>query len=216
LTTTNRAARAALAAAAVAALSLALAACGTSPPSPEDPANPGSSPAAVSSTPPATTPTPSTPAEAYPTGTPGTPRGSSPAHVDQHDPDAVARAALTVMYASDTRIDTSPHDAIVRAARYMTTKYAAELKAAQPHAAPGAQWQQWTDHHAYTTATITEANDAGRPADTPTTAYRQYTVSAVAHGDAGYTDTQQVGTAFVELTRAAAADPWRVATVQIR
>lgn len=216
MNSTSRPARAGQAAAAVAALLLALAACGTSPPSPDDPADTGSSTAAVSSTPPATATTPSSPAPAYPTGTPGTPRGSSPAAVDQHDPDAIARAALAVMYASDTRIDTSPHDAIVRAARYMTTKYAAELKAAQPHAAPGAQWQAWTDHHAYTTATITEAADAGRPADTPTTAYRQYTVSAAAHGDAGYADTEQVGTAFMELTRAAAGDPWRVATVQIR
>ncbi|WP_335983171.1 hypothetical protein [Streptomyces sp. CA2R106] len=210
MTTTNRAARAGLAAAAaVAALSLALAACGTSPPSPDDPANPGSSA-------PPTTTEPNTPAEVYPTGTPGTPRGSSPAHFDQHDADGVARATLAVMYASDTRIDTGPHDAIVRATRYMTTKYSAELKGAPPHAAPGARWQQWTDHHAYTTATVTAADDAGRPADTPTAAYRQYTVSAVAHGDDGYTNTQQVGTAFVELTRATAGDVWRVAAVQIR
>lgn len=215
MNTTSRPARAGQAAAA-AALLLALAACGTSPPNPDDPADAASSPAAVSSTTAVTTTTPSSPAPAYPSGTPGTPRGNSPAAVNERNPDAVARAALTAMYASDTRIDTSPHDAIVRAARYMTTKYAAELKAAQPHAAPGAQWQEWTDHHSYTIATITESNDAGRPADTPTTAYRQYTVSATAHGDAGYTDTEQVGTAFVELTRDAAGDPWRVATVQIR
>lgn len=214
-TTPRRATRAAAQTAAAAAMLFALAACGTTPTDQAaEPATPDSLSAAAPSS--AST-EPSEPAEAYPSGSTGNPRASIPDSdtVNGQDPDAVAKAALSVMYASDTRIDTTPHDATVRATPYLTPTYAAVLKEAQPHAAPGAQWQNWTDHHAYTTADVTSAEDAGRPADTATDAYRQYTVAATAHGDDGYRDTEQVGTAFVQLTRTN-GKPWKVSTLQIR
>jgi hypothetical protein len=223
LTATSRPARAPQAAAAVVLL-LTLAACGSiSPPASDDSANAAASPPATS--PPATTPpvtssptaaavTPSVPARSESPRAAGTPRGGAPAAVDERNPGAVAQAALATMYTSDTRIDTGPRNAIVRATRYMTPAYAAELTTASPPPA-GAQWQQWVDHQAYTTATVSEANDAGRPADTATTAYRQYAVSVTAHGPSAYTDTAPVGTAFVELTRAG-ENPWRVSAIQLR
>ncbi|MBV9026448.1 MAG: hypothetical protein JO362_22245 [Streptomycetaceae bacterium] len=207
-------------AAAAAVMILALAACGTMPTNPPDakaptkptvPADSANAPAPTSTTPSLTPPT-------YPTGKAGIPRGPlpNPARVNGQDPDAVVVAALTVMYAMDTAIDTTPHDATVRAAPYLTPAYADQLKDHQPAMAPGAQWQTWTAHHAYTTATITPAEDPGRPSDTPTTAYRQYTITTTAHGDDGYTDPAgPTGTAFVELTRTDGG-PWRVATVQVR
>jgi hypothetical protein len=214
--TPRRATRAAAQAAAAAAVLFALAACGTTPTDNAPPATPDSPSASVPS--PTASAEPDEPAEAYPSSSssraPRAPK-PKPGKVDGQDPDAVATAALAVMYASDTQTDTTPHDATVRAAPYLTPTYAAELEDAQPHAAPGAQWQNWTDHHAYTTATITPAQDSGRPADTATTAYRQYTVAATAHGDNGYRDTEQVGTAFVQLTRTG-GKPWRVGTLQIQ
>ncbi|WP_327072044.1 hypothetical protein [Kitasatospora sp. NBC_01302] len=197
------------------ALLLALAGCGM-------PMTPGSNTAPASAAGPQAAPptgtTPSLPHPTYPTGSPGTPRGllPDPAHVNGQDPDAVAQAALTLMYAMDTTFDTTPHDATVRAAPFLTAVYADTLKSHQPASAPGAQWQTWTAHHAYTTATVTPAQDPGRPADTDTTAYRQYTITTTAHGDDGYTDpTGPAGTAYVVLTRASSG-PWQVSTVQIR
>lgn len=193
------------------ALLLALVGCGTTPRSSSS-APAGSAPGAVARS---ISGTPSIPAQAYPSGCPGVPRATRPATVDKRDPDAVARAALTAMYTSDTRIDTSPHDATVRATRYMIPAYAAELINATPHAAPGARWQDWADHHAYTTVTIVLAADAGRPPDTPTTGYRRYALSVTARGDSGYVDTEGTVTAFVTLTRTATDRLWQVAKVRI-
>lgn len=213
-------ARAGRAAAAAAVLGAVLAACGTTPTDPTArPAPPDTSTTTAAAAPAPSTADPSaiTAAQPYPTGSTGTPRGTLPvpSHVNGQDPSAIATAALSVMYAMDTRMDTSPHDATVRATRYLTPKYGAELRAEQPRSAPGAQWQDWADHHAYTTATISPADDAGRPSDSPTIAYRQYTVTVTARGDTGYSDVEQVGTAFIELTRTG-SNPWRISTIQIR
>lgn len=206
--------RAAAGATLVLALS-GLSGCGNMPLTPGDSDKaPANSAAGADETLPSTTPSLTQPP--YPTGSPGVPRGPLPANVDEADPDAVAQAALHVMYAMDTTIDTTPYDATVRAAPYLTPEYAAELKAHQPAMAPGAQWDTWTSHHAYTTAMVTPAEDPGRPPDTRTMAYRQYTVTTVAHGDGGYTDTSGPGaTAFVELIRVDGG-PWRVTNLLVR
>lgn len=202
-----------LAAVAAAAAVLALTSCASS-------TTARSSDAASTAPAPAGSPTPtSLPTVApYPTGASGSPRAPlpNPSKVNGSSPDAVAEAALTVMFSEDTRIDTSPRDATVRAAPYLTPVYAADLADHQAAAAPGAQWNTWAAHNAYTTASVTPAPDSGAPADTTTSAFRTYTVTATAHGTDGYTDVEAVGTAFVELVRNGAADPWRVSDVEIR
>jgi len=166
----------------------------------------------------AATPSGAPTAAPYPTGSSGSPRATlpDPTQVNGQNADAVAEAALTVMYSMDTRIDTTPRNAVLRAVPYLTKAYATELAGSQVYAAPGAAWNDWAAHGAYTTATITPAPDSGAPTDTATTAYRSYTVTTTAHGTDSYMDTDQVGTAFVELTRSGWSSPWRVALVQIR
>ncbi|MFF1792823.1 hypothetical protein ACFVXQ_01030, partial [Kitasatospora sp. NPDC058263] len=101
----------------------------------------------------------------------------------------------------DTAVDASPRDATVRAAPFLTAAYAAELTSHRAVAAPGAQWNAWSTHNAYTTASVTPIHQAGAPADTDTEAYRTYTVTTTAHGLDGYTDTAPVGAAYVTLAR---------------
>lgn len=197
------------------ALLLTLAACGTMPSDPTaDPAPPGTT--ATTAMPSAGAPAGPSP-QPYPTGSAGTPRGplTDPKQVDGQDPDAVTRAALTVMYTIDTTIDTTPHDATIRATPYLSDAYAAALRNHQAMTAPGAQWQTWTEHHAYTTVALQPAEDPGRPSDTATTAYRHYQITTTAHGDDGWTAPGTTAVAFVQLSRATAGAPWRIATLRI-
>jgi hypothetical protein len=167
-------------------------------------------------------PEPATPtaAESIAPGRSGAPKGGipSPGDVDQKNATAVSRGALTAMFTYDTTLDTSPHDASVRTAQagWCTPKFADQLRQATPRAAPGAEWTTWHHHRAYTRVKLTRADEAGRPADTATTAYRQWTVTITPHGRDSWTGTPTDTTAFVELTRPVAAKPWRVSAVSIQ
>ncbi|MFJ3883435.1 hypothetical protein ACIPW5_39050 [Streptomyces sp. NPDC090077] len=200
------------AAAATVALVLApvLAACGTTP---TDPKAPPPSKAAGPA------PAPSyTQAPPLPPGKGGTPRGPGlpdPSRIDQRDADAVGRAALTIMWTIDTTIDVSQHDATLRSLPLVTPQYAEQIKGTPPRSAPGADWAEWAAHHAYTTVQLQAADDAGRPADTTTEAYRTWIVTATPHGDpASWTGKPQTVTVFTHLTRPDAAQPWRVEAVR--
>lgn len=210
---TRTASTAARAAAAV-LLTAALASCGTMTPDAGPPAD--SKPATAAAPATSTTTATSDPSEAapLPTGSGGTPRPGLPKNVDTSSADAVGRAALTVMWTMDTTIDTSQYDATMRAAPYLTTKYAAQLKAAPPRSAPGAEWTTWTQHKAWTTVALESADEAGRPSDTPTDAYRTWTVTTTPHGTDRWTGDPTVTTAFVSLTRSGGA--WKVSAVQVQ
>ena len=211
---TRTASTAARAAAAV-LLTAALASCGTLTPDAGPPADSKAATAAAPATS-STNTASSDPSEAapLPTGSGGTPRPGLPKNVDTGSADAVGRAALTVMWTMDTAIDTSQYNATVRAAPYLTTKYAAELKAAPPRSAPGAEWTTWTQHKAWTTVALESADEAGRPSDTPTDAYRTWTVTTTPHGTDGWTGDPTVTTAFVSLTHTAGS--WKVSAVQVQ
>jgi len=189
-------------------LGAALTACGSLTPD----SGPHSDPAGNGTSASRTSTEPTTPAVTIPTGRAGTPRPGLPTGVDGNSADAVTKAALTTMWTIDTTIDTTQYDATARAFPYLTTEYAAKLKDGRPRSAPGAQWQTWTDHTAWTTVTLSPTEDAGRPADTPTTAYRQYTVTATPHGTDGWTGDPIETTAFVTLTRN--NGPWKISSVQ--
>ncbi|MFK0294850.1 hypothetical protein ACIQU6_30860 [Streptomyces sp. NPDC090442] len=197
-----------------AAAAVALSACSSSS-SGDDAAHPGPTPSRPAAT--GTGPYPEPPGTAVspmPSGKEGMPHGGipSPGDVDQGDATAVAHAAITAMWTVDTTIDTTMQDAITRAvkARWCTPAYGRQLAEHQPHTGPGAAWIQWAQHRAYTTVSIKATDDAGRPADTATTAYRQMSITITPHGRDTWTGQPETHAAYAVLTRAAAGQPWRI------
>ncbi|MFJ9423207.1 hypothetical protein [Streptomyces sp. NPDC101249] len=151
-----------------------------------------------------------------PTGTPkdGTPRASG---VRRTDPDAVGAGALRVLWTFDTAVDDGPSAADLRAADagWLTAGYARQLRSA-PGAVGGAQWREWSGHRAYTTVALTAADDAARPPDTATEAWRQWIVTATPHGRDAWRGEATTTAAYVRLTRSGPARGWQVAGVGLR
>jgi hypothetical protein len=155
-------------------------------------------PDAPAPTPGASTPGASTPGASTrpsPTaGLPGTATLTSP------DPGVVAVAALTVAYSADTVTDTSPLAAQRRALPWFGGGYAAALRAANDAAAgPGAAWNNWSAHRAQLVVHVAAAAD-DHPADTPTTADRQYLLTQTPTAP-GWTGPAVSGAVYVGLTR---------------
>jgi hypothetical protein len=146
-----------------------------------------------------------------------TPSRNPPGDVDQTDATAMSRGALTALWSFDAGVDSRPHDAGVRAANegWMTAQYAALLRAEQPQSVTGASWGEWVRHRARTDVTLTPAEDAAKPADTGTEAWRQWEVTATPHGRDGWVGVPTTVVAYVHLTRAAAGAAWRVAAVAV-
>ncbi|MGP3973542.1 hypothetical protein ACTWQF_05775 [Streptomyces sp. 8N114] len=150
----------------------------------------------------------------------GTPKGDvpKPEEVDQNDADEVGEGTLTAMWTYDTAVDSGTQDAGTRAADagWLTESYARQLRERHSRAAPGAQWGEWTQHRAYTTVKLTKTEDAAKPADTDTVAWRQWTVTTTPHGRDGWKQKPTTAVAYVHLVRSAAAKPWRVTGVTVR
>ena len=183
--------------------------------------DPGIPPPASAASGPGPYPTPAGPREAAPrpAGSGGTPEGGVPraADTDRRDADAAARGALTVMWTFDTTIDSGPHDAGVRAADagWLTTAYAARLRGYRPRSAPGAQWGEWAAHRARTVVTLKKTEDAARPSDTGTEAWRQWTVTTTPSGRDGWKGEPTTVAAYVHLIRTTANGTWRVDDVSV-
>jgi hypothetical protein len=138
----------------------------------------------------------------------------SPAAVNYADPTAVSQAAVIIQWTMDTVTDASQYQAELRSAPFLAPAYLAELKANPPVAAPGYQWNQWAAHRAYTTVSlIAEPDD--QPADTPTTAYRQWGITVTPHGVGGWTGARVAATVFVLLSRAGSDRRWLVSAVYV-
>lgn len=159
------------------------------------------------------------PALPGPTGT-AEPRGSDvrPEDVDPADADEVGEGALTALWTFDAAADSGPHDAELRAADagWLTEAYADRLRAHQPQSVPGAQWQEWAEHGARTTVEPRKTEDAAKPPDSETEAWRQWTVTATPSGREGWKGEPVVAAVYVQLTRTTADKPWRVADVTVR
>ncbi|MEV2246466.1 hypothetical protein [Streptomyces sp. NPDC049970] len=159
-------------------------------------------------------------AEPTPPASPGTPRGGSvrPKDVDLTDADAVSEGAITALWTFDTTVDQGPHDAELRTAEagWLTDAYADRLRARPPRPVSGAQWQEWADHDARTTVAADKTEDAARPPDGDTEAWRQWTVTATPSGSKGWVGDPVVVAVYAQLTRAAPGKPWRVADVTVR
>lgn len=132
------------------------------------------------------------------------------------DPTAVSAAAVIIQWTMDTVTDASQYQAELRSAPFLAPAYLAQLKASPPIAAPGAQWDQWAAHRAYTTVSlVAEPDGQDQPADTPTTAYRQWGITVTPRGTSGWTGASQEATVFVMLTRTGSGQPWLVSTLYV-
>jgi hypothetical protein len=156
------------------------------------------------------------PAQPIPRGS-GTPTLAlpSPDPTVQSDPTTVSQAALTVLFSYDTTTDTTPRDAALRTIPWMTDKYAAAQLEHVVVAPPGADWNTWAEHRAYTTPTLVQSNESA-PTDSQVLAYRQWVVSYTPTGRDGWRGTESVVVVFVSLTRGSPAEPWRIADLGVR
>ncbi|MFG1913068.1 hypothetical protein [Kribbella sp. NPDC048928] len=187
----------------------------------QQPSEPAASPPAATVTgtpgPPSVPATPVTP-DPIPTGNPTkTPAGGlpRPAQVNSLNASAVAATVAAVTYRYDTAIDNSPSDAQRRATPWLTPAYAAQLTGG-PAAAPGAEWNTWAQHRAYTTSTAVDATEDGAPPDTTTRADRSIAVTVTPIGRDRWHGTPQQYVLFITLTRDGAAAPWRVSQLQVQ
>lgn len=138
----------------------------------------------------------------------------TPASVNYADPTAVSQAAVITQWTMDTVTDASQYQAELRSAPFLAPAYMAQLKANPPVAAPGYQWSQWAAHRAYTTVSLVAEPD-DQPADSVTTAYRQWGITVTPHGAGGWTGAPTAATVFVELTRAGSGQPWLVSAIYV-
>lgn len=161
--------------------------------------------------------TPVTPEQIPPGDPTKTPAGGlpRPSQVNSQNPSAIAATVAAVTYRHDTTIDNSPSDAQLRAKPWLTPALAAQL-AGGPVAAPGAEWNTWVQHRAYTTATAVDATEDGAPPDTATRADRTIAVTVTPVGRDRWRGTPQQYALFITLTRSSAKAPWLVSQLQVQ
>lgn len=191
--------------------------CGCANP-PDDPAPPDRP--AASGTGPWSAPSSAGPADPLPSASVRPPRGGIPVpdDVDQDDAGAVARGALTALHTYDTALDTSRHQAALRTADagWCTRTYAAQLRKAAPHSAPGAAWTTWATHKAVVRPRLTPADEAGKPGDTDRLAYRQWIVTLTPRGTDGWTGPAEDLLVAATLARTSTAAPWRLDALTVQ
>ena len=156
-------------------------------------------------------------APGLPPGKAGSPPVPLPnaSQVDGQDAAAVSRAAVTITWTMDTNIDTSQHDAELRATPFYSDRHAREVAKAAPRAAPGAEWTTWSQHQAYTTVDIRSAEEDGRPSDSPTVATSRWSLTVTPVGRDGWRGTAQHVVAFTVLTRSE-GQPWKLDRITIQ
>lgn len=167
-------------------------------PSPQQPAPAGAS----------TTTTTSTPV------TPAVTTAASAGTVNRSDPTAVAEAMLDTTFRSNTTTDTSPYTAVKRSLAWFTPAAAARVLASAPTSPVGAEWITWTAHEVTTSVAVHINTDPGAPADTATSADRQFNVTVTPHGEDGWTTAPDQYQCFVTLTRTSPTGAWQVSNLQ--
>lgn len=125
---------------------------------------------------------------------------------------AVATRFVRMSYAQDTAIDDSPWDALKRASVLATPTYAAQILGSAPVAAPGAQWNLWAAHHAYTRVTVSQQATQDQPEPTTTSAFYTFVVAVRV---VGVSSAVTPLTVFVRVARATTDQPWRVASLKV-
>ncbi|MEU6478972.1 hypothetical protein ABZ858_19190 [Streptomyces sp. NPDC047017] len=135
---------------------------------------------------------------------------AAPGVVNDNDADAVSKAWAETAYSYDTVYDTSPHDAMLRAARWLTERRLTAERAYHPASGPGNEWNTWAGHRAWTTVTVSGELEDDAPRDSETIAYRSLVVAGTAHGRDGWSGVGPRLNAYVKLVRSSAGRPWRV------
>ncbi|THA70660.1 hypothetical protein E6P78_08735 [Streptomyces sp. A0958] len=139
-----------------------------------------------------------------------------PRQVDEHDAGAVALAWAELSYGYDTAYDAHPHAARLRAARYLTPEKADLAKSYSPVSGPGAQWNAWASHRAWTEAHAALADpDEDAEPDTATRAHRAVSVDGTAHGRDGWKGPGPRLHAYLTLARTGKDAPWRIRETDI-
>jgi hypothetical protein len=138
----------------------------------------------------------------------------TPSGVDDTDATSVAEAWVEVAYGYDTKYDSSPHDAVLRSARWFTADKAAAERSYRPASGAGEQWNSWAAHQAWTTVDLELDDDGDAPSDTATEAHRALFVDGTAYGRDGWTGTGPQATVYVKLVRSGKGEPWRVDEVR--
>lgn len=111
------------------------------------------------------------------------------------------------MYTVDSTVDAGLRDAKLRAARYLTSEYTAEIKAEPRQYIPKA----WGQHRAYLTVHLKALErEAGDPSDRPTAAYRQWVMKATPTGRDDWRGAPMEFLVSVDLTRSSKRGPWRI------
>jgi len=124
----------------------------------------------------------------------------SPSGVDGTDATEVSEAWAEVAYGYDTKYDSSPHNAVLRSARWFSAKKAAAERSYRPASGAGNDWNTWADHKAWTTVDVTSDDDG--PVDTSVLAYRALFAEGAAHGRDGWTGPGPRANVYLKLTRA--------------
>ncbi|MFJ2818042.1 hypothetical protein [Streptomyces sp. NPDC087294] len=175
---------------------------------------------AASGTGPYPTPTDADASPTVPVRSTGTPKGGVPqaADVKRTDADAVSKGALKALWTYDTTVDSGPVAAGVRAADagWLTAEYGLQLRSQQGGSVSSAQWREWAGHRAYTTVALSAADDAARPPDTGTEAWRQWIVTTTPHGRDQWTGKADALAVYVQLTRTGPGKAWQVAGVRLQ
>ncbi|MFD7548337.1 hypothetical protein [Streptomyces sp. NPDC059816] len=133
--------------------------------------------------------------------------------INHRDATQVAEAWGVMAYAYDTKYDAGPHDATLRALRYFTEKRAAAEREYRSAAGPGAEWNTWAEHQAWTKSTARLQVDADHPEDTAHQAFRRIAISCTVRGRDGWNGTGPRAHAYVTLQRSSGGDPWRISKI---
>ncbi|QKW33529.1 hypothetical protein HUT06_05360 [Actinomadura sp. NAK00032] len=134
----------------------------------------------------------------------------TPDRADGRNATALAKAALTVMYRVDSTSDTGLRDAKLRAARYLTADYKAEVATEPVQYIP----EEWRRHRAYIAVHLKPIQpEEGAPSDGATTAYRQWQLRTTPTGRDGWRGDPHNFVVYMELTRSSRHAPWRVSNV---
>lgn len=133
-----------------------------------------------------------------------------PGAVDDDDPTEVSTAWAEMTYGYDTKYDTSPHDAVLRSLPWCSKRKATAERSYQSASGPGADWNTWARHRAWTTVTVSIELEDDSPQDTEKVAHRSLVVEGEAHGRDGWTGHGPRLTAYTKLVRSTADEPWRV------
>ncbi len=137
------------------------------------------------------------------------------AGISRSDVSAVAMAAVRVWFTADTRLDSSPHAARLRACPLLTGPYCSTIRDFPPMTGPGADWLALTAQQAAITVGAADVRPAAEtgPPDSSTRADRLLEVTEHLTTPKGPLPDRPL-TVAVSLIRDGAQ--WRVAQVSVR